>query len=276
MVENLDLMIKSHTSQFNLSLPIPVQKCCCGIASAIFVLRYFKVNLETSDTDLALDFMDYGQYTQPIIGVQFANYPSRTFPVLLSKSEKQADIEMSIEQAKTFLDVYSDKLTTIGYDLEIIYPNHQKYTPAFLMRNGTDVRGLSRWLNMQGLKTKVYEYREKIPQIDLEPNHKIITNKEAFVSMFESELLNGNSLLISSVIQSKFLYTKEVDIVRDIRFTGTHVVVAKKGRGENFVTYADPAYKNGNLGVKQIRLEDFLEAMIGDDKRSGHFLEVSR
>ena len=70
----------------------------------------------------------------------------------------------------------------MDYNLKVIYPNHQKYAPAFLMRSGTDVRGLSLWLNKKGLKTKIYEYREEVPQTVLDPSHQIVLKKDDFVA----------------------------------------------------------------------------------------------
>jgi len=271
---NIDSFVAGHTSQFNLGLPKPVEKCCCGIASAIFTLKYFVSEIKDSNNNLAMDFINSGQYTRPLIGVKFKDQSDHIFPVLLSKSENEPDIQAALEQAKDFLKVYAGDATNGEYILEVATTIDTKYAPCFLMRSGTDIRGISIWLTSYGLQTEIIEYREQGYEAQLKTNHTLYRDKGLFTSIFKKSLAQNNTLLISSVIQNKLDYKDNADVVRDDKFTGTHLVVATQDGDINYLRYMDPAYKSGDAGVKRRNIEIFLDTMIDAGAKCGHFLIV--
>ncbi len=273
-MDNINSFIAGHTSQFNLGLPKPVEKCSCGIASAIFTLKYFVPEIKDSNNNLAMDFINSGQYTRPLIGVKFRDQSDHIFPVLLSKSEKEPDIQTALEQAKAFLKVYAGDAASGEYILEVTTTMDAKYAPCFLMRSGTDIRGISNWLTSYGLQTEIIEYREQGYENQLEKNHKIYKDRGLFTNIFKKSLAQDNTLLISSVIQNKLDYKDNADVVRDDKFTGTHLVVAIKNGNPNYLRYMDPAYRSGDAGVKRRNIEDFLDIMIDIGTKCGHFLTV--
>ncbi len=273
-MDSINLFIAGHTSQFNLGLPKPVEKCCCGVASAIFTLKYFVPEVKDSNNDLAMNFINSGQYTKPLIGVKFKNQSDHIFPVLLAKSEKEPDIQTALEQAKDFLKVYADETTSGEYTLEVTTTTDAKYAPYFLMRSGTDIRGISNWLASYGLQTEIIEYREQGYENQLEKNHTVYSNRGLFINIFKKHLAENNTLLISSVILKKLDYKDNADVVRDDKLTGTHLIVATQDCDGNYLLYMDPAYKSWNSGIRRVNIENFLDIMVGADTKRGHFLTV--
>lgn len=273
-MDNIDSFIADHTSQFNLGLPKPVEKCCCGIASAIFTLKYFVSEIKDSNNNLAMDFINSGQYTRPLIGVRFKDQSDHIFPVLLPKSENEPDIRTALEQTKDFLKVYAGDVANGKYALEVITKIDTRYAPCFLMRSGTDIRGVSNWLTSYGLQTEIIEYREQGYGAQLEKNHTLYRDKGLFTSFFKKSLAQNNTLLISSVIQNKLDYKDNADVARDDKFTGTHLVVATKDSDTNYLRYMDPAYKSWDSGIKRANIEAFLDIMVDIDTKRGHFLIV--
>lgn len=269
-----DLLFTNHTSQFNLGLPKPVERCCCGVASAIFTLKYFIPEIKDSNNNLAMDFINSGQYTRPLIGVKFKDQPDNIFPVLLSKSENESDIQTAIEQAKDFLKVYAGDVTSDKYILEVTTTIDTRYAPCFLMRSGTDIRGISNWLTSYYLQTEIIEYREQGYENQLEKNHTLCTSRRLFADIFKKSLVQDNTLLIPSVVQNKLDYNDNADVVRDDKFTGTHLVVATKNGNPNHLRYMDPAYRSSDAGIKRRNIEDFLDIMIDTGAKRGHFLTV--
>jgi len=265
--------LNNHTSQYSLGLPLPVEKCCCGIASTIFTLRYFGINKGASNSELAIGYIKSGRYTRPVVTVAFDDFPGCSFPVLVAKGLEDYNIQEATERARAFMGVYSEGYGA-KYSLQTTFFDHTKYLPAFCMEKGSDARGISHYLESRGLHTVIYEHKDGLPLAKRDSSHIILNRQNEFVSEYKKCLKSANTLLISSVTQSKFSYPDCARVMRDHRYIGTHVVVASGGSTKNRVIYADPAYSGEQDGIREIDTTKFIDALADDTREEGHFIAV--
>jgi hypothetical protein len=152
-----------------------------------------------------------------------------------------------------------------------VYPTSDDYRPGFTITEGTDLRGVRRFLQIRGYQAELHEYNETPPN----PSSKallpdsIYTEKDTYIKKLNAVLNDDNvDAVILSVDYGYVSGKTSVD--------STHLIVLVSDSNGN-IYLIDPDIEDPTDAVRAVDL-DYLKKAIFDkpDRKRANFLAVSQ
>lgn len=260
-----------HQAQHKLNLPEIVQSTACGAASIVQTLNYFEIPYESAEK-VFWDFVFTGRYSRKIISLEFEGWEDFKIPF---------DFLSPGEDDREGLDRVGEWREKKGVEEKFrAFVEERKskgYLPTFLLRFGSDSRGIRRFLGKKGLGAVLYEFKTKsVLETSENRNHRIYLQGKDLVEMALKEL-DKDRFLICSVEKGKIPYLKKVSEkiygAESAELSETHLVTVKSILGK--IYFIDPMIEDSEDALQEVKKDVFARALAGD-RCSGHFISIVR
>lgn len=241
------------TCQLKLNLPKLVQQNACGVACILQVLK-FKNVLKQTNEDVFLDFLRFGKYTFPRVELELEGLPQPIPYSILDPSKK------TIENTQKEISELFDKQELTSKNIRLNSTVNNEYLPTFLLKTGSDSRGICEYLRSLGITSKLYELSIDKNTTNKNIKHTIYSDLNTFMDTFSLEL-NQEKMIIASVKMEALTHLKEVSkiIYKDNISELTHLVCIKKEKGSIYII--DPLIEQVSSAIVETNLDQLRVAM---------------
>jgi len=254
------------TCQLKLNLPKLIQQNACGVACILQVLK-FKNALKQSEEDLFLDFLSFGKYTFPRIELKLEGL-SQPIPYSILDPSKN-----TIENAQKEISELFKGQEETGYNTNLNNTVNNEYLPTFLLKTGSDSRGICEYLRYQVITSKLYEFSSDKNTASKNIKHTIYSDLNAFMDTFTLEL-NQGKMIIASVKMEALPHLKEVSklIYKDNTSELTHLVCIKKENSNIYII--DPLIEQISNAIVKTNL-DQLQVAMTENRAKSRFIAIN-
>lgn len=225
-------------SQFNFRLPKRIQSSTCGVACMVQTLNFFEIPFESAEKVFE-NFVKLAKYSERYT---FLNFPELDFA-----------IPYSIEVDDVGKEV-DDKI------VQLAEANSNDYLPTYLLKIGSDARGMSQFLRNLNLKARIFEFKDADPV--------------QFKEDLQNELTLGKWLIASVKLTHipHLMKRGNREYQERHRFI-THLVNLYLNEGELWMI--DPLTREGEEAAMKVDFDEVVKAMT-EDRVRGQFISLNK
>jgi hypothetical protein len=225
-------------SQFSFQLPKRIQSTTCGVASLIQTLNFYEILYESPEKVFE-NFVKLAKYSARYTVL---NFPELNFPIPYSIEPE--------DEGKAVDDLV----------VQLCEPNSNEYLPTYLLKIGSDARGMSQFLRNLNLKARTFEFKD--------------ADSVQFKEDLQNELTLGKWLIASVKLTHipHLMKRGNREYQERHRFI-THLVNLYMLDGDLWMI--DPLTREGEEAAMKVDFVEVVKAMT-EDRNRGQFISINK